>query len=111
MYLEGISMYIIIHEYILVVYIYMLDRCILKDTNVFKCIYCVFHCICGIFQYIYKVLKCMVAHSLVGSTQDVGHSTLLLREMIGRQSDSFRYCIKITNHQRTENTICVLHGQ
>jgi hypothetical protein len=51
MYLEGILMYIKIEEGIL-----MVNRCILKDTNVFEClfnafgcVYSIFHCTCRVF--------------------------------------------------------------
>jgi hypothetical protein len=39
--------------------IYMVDRCIKKNINVSKCIYCIFHCICGVFQSISIVFECI----------------------------------------------------
>ena len=30
--------------------IYVVDRCISKDTDVFECIYCIFHYICGVYM-------------------------------------------------------------
>jgi hypothetical protein len=49
------------------------------------------------------LLHSKVAHSLVGSTQKVGHSTSQLKEAFGCQSDSLEYRIKINKlpmHQK-----------